>query len=85
MVGSEETDVAGSTELQGLCCCAQPQGTEGLGQGRAWKPSEVERECPSAEPLMEATETAWNKRFPRCYYPQTWCSFGECVKQEQIP
>lgn len=81
MLRSEETDVADSTELQGLCFCAQPQGTEGLREGRAWKPSEVERECPSAEALMEATEeTAWNKGFSRYYCPQTWCSFGECLK-----
>lgn len=56
MVRSEESDVADSTELQGLCFCAQPQGTEGLREGRAWKPSEVEGECPSAEAFMEATE-----------------------------
>lgn len=85
MVRSEETDVADSTELQGLCFCAQPQGTEALREGTAWKPSEVERECPSAEAHMEATEeTAWNKGFSRFYYPQTWCSFGECLKYQQI-
>lgn len=35
MVRSEGTDVADSTELQGLCYsfCAQPQGTEGLREG----------------------------------------------------
>lgn len=83
MVRSEETDVADSTELQGLCCCAQPQGTEGLREEK--KPSGVERECPSAEALMEATEeTACNKGFSRYYYPQTWCFFGEWLKHKQV-
>lgn len=71
MVRFEETDVADSTELQGLCFCAQPRGTEGLREGRAWKPSEVEGECPSAEALMEATEeTAGAKAFPDFTIPR---------------
>lgn len=81
MVRSEGTDAADSTELQGLCYsfCAQPQGTEGLREGKAWKTSEAERECPSAKAHMEATEeTAWNKAFSVFYYPQTRCSFGQC-------
>lgn len=93
MVRSEETDVADSAELQGLCYsfCAQPQGTEGPREEKAWKTSEAERECPSAEAHMEATkETAWNKGFSIFYYPQTQCSFGECnilstcLKHQQI-
>lgn len=57
MVRSEEADVADSTELQGLCYsfCAQPQGTEGPREEKAWKTSEAERECPSAEAHMEVT------------------------------
>lgn len=38
MVRSEETDVADSTELQGLCFCAQPQGTEALREGGPGSP-----------------------------------------------
>lgn len=81
MVRSEETDVAESAELPGLCygSVPSPGGTEGQRGGKAWKSSEAERECPSAEAHTQATEeTAWNKAFSIFYYPQTQCFFGEC-------
>lgn len=50
------------------CARAFVPGRRGWREGKACKSSEAERECPSTETCLEATEeTAQNKAFPVFY------------------